>query len=610
MGTIQSVPKTRKGVRVYQGQAFCETSSISKIELLQGSRDTLCPMDPLLSVHFPTSATDSGKEGILRGPRRLFRLCTFALVVPVVLVTIPMYARLVLYPPHEFSMAPTDQRHVSGSSLWCQSQTFHMNGSFNAYMLPDIPTVKLERKRYTMLQRLRLSDDVKEYWGFNLLQGSKVTLSSCSRWEGAQVLILRGVNNLHHCAWIGEEDSSEEPAELDFMFTPQRGVPQGVPDSSNSTQQQPIPRISTQAKHQSHERRTNMANLIQEVVKMSKNKQEILGMLYKQSRHYSQEGSLSVELDPDEPLPAYYDSEDDPVKADLVETSPVDLNNAPQSQPSFLSDAPVPVKEALTQHKLKKGRRKGNKGKKKGNQKKAKGDLKFLENVRERRDLMQMEAEAINEEDGAFEVDEYEKRLPFHYVDGDSLPEGLHVEQHQPWVGRRLQPSGIADDRGTIDQRTANDRSMEEHRSSFSSSEEALASCSGVLLALPLVPDRRCNSFRRNVFNTITYDIPVTGTYYFVFSSDNEITDNKVLFNLTMDKVVYDVAPFHDLCLNKTECSLPVGFWSKDQAVVEVDGPPHWQEAYQLNTSCDPRVAVYLTFVLLVPLLILFCALR
>lgn len=61
-------------------------------------------------------------SGLLRGPRRVLRLCVFVLVLPAALITIPLYVRLVLYPPAHYPMMPTDQRLLSGhvSSFWCQ----------------------------------------------------------------------------------------------------------------------------------------------------------------------------------------------------------------------------------------------------------------------------------------------------------------------------------------------------------------------------------------------------------------------------------------------------------------------------------------------------------
>lgn len=63
-----------------------------------------------------------GQQQLLRGPRRVVRLCVFALLLPATLITIPLYARLVLYPPAHYPMMPTDQRLLAqhASSFWCQ----------------------------------------------------------------------------------------------------------------------------------------------------------------------------------------------------------------------------------------------------------------------------------------------------------------------------------------------------------------------------------------------------------------------------------------------------------------------------------------------------------
>lgn len=73
-------------------------------------------------------------------------------------------------------------------------------------------------------------------------------------------------------------------------------------------------------------------------------------------------------------------------------------------------------------------------------------------------------------------------------------------------------PDGIADDRGTINETTLNDKSNSEFWSSFSSSEEALLNCAGLILNLPLTPHRQCQSNLTEkeaeeayLTNTVTY---------------------------------------------------------------------------------------------------------
>lgn len=45
----------------------------------------------------------------------------------------------------------------------------------------DEPAVESEEVPVAMTRQLILEDDMKEYWGFYLLRGSSVTVSTCVR---------------------------------------------------------------------------------------------------------------------------------------------------------------------------------------------------------------------------------------------------------------------------------------------------------------------------------------------------------------------------------------------------------------------------------------------
>ena len=80
---------------------------------------------------------------------------------------------------------------------------------------------------------------------------------------------------------------------------------------------------------------------------------------------------------------------------------------------------------------------------------------------------------------------------------------------------------GIADDRGRIDHNHLNEsESLEE--SSFSSSEEAMLHCKGVLISQPLVPNGKCKNTTDPTQNVIAYTVEEDSYYYFIFSSANE----------------------------------------------------------------------------------------
>ena len=195
---------------------------------------------------------------------------------------------------------------------------------------------------------------------------------------------------------------------------------------------------------------------------------------------------------------------------------------------------------------------------------------------------------------------------------GNRIPDSASQSEEQIIGSHNISvPDTLTYERGYINQSFPNDWSAEEHRSSYSSSEEALASCDGVLLALPLMLNKRCKATHNTNDNRISYDIVQDGTYYFVFSSDNEIVTNELHFNITFDKMKYDTnSPIHE-CKNVTNCTLEVDFFSQGRTVVELQPfDNHWEKSYEVRTECTPRTSVYICFLLLAILLLFFCALH
>nr|XP_045613114.1 uncharacterized protein LOC123767468 isoform X1 [Procambarus clarkii] len=523
---------------------------------------------------------------LLRGPRRVVRLCVFALVLPALLITIPLYVRLVLYPPGHYPMVPTDQRLLSRhvSSVWCQSQTTHMNGSHSTFLSSGDPATCANRSTYYMLHSITLQDDVKEYWGFHLLKGSKVTVSACSSTNGAQLMILRGVENLRRCAWIGEEDSAEEvmiqdvedhagdsetqhgahvdgqnrqDQQPDLTEAQDELPPEG--DDTEDTGLQTIETDILNFKDHSEERRQDLHELLRQAVKMSKSKKEILRILHTVGRGRSQK-----------------------------------LPERIRHMMGLNSDEVLPPSSAETPQGTAAG----------GSQNKT-GEAKTLlkRSVRE--------LKPTEDYDGAFEIfDDVEEdsTITKHGRNKFNSKSKNPYDSVEKMVGGQIFfPEGLKFERGKFNQTTYMDGSNEEEVSSFSSSEEALASCEGVIMALPLVAYRSC-SYRWTETNKVVYDIPITGTYYFVFSSDNEISANNLFFNVTLERVEYDTRESQRVCTNTTDCLVPLAFWSNEETLVTVAQEDRWDRSYMLDTTCNPRVPVYLTFLLLAPLLILFCA--
>jgi len=172
------------------------------------------------------------------------------------------------------------------------------------------------------------------------------------------------------------------------------------------------------------------------------------------------------------------------------------------------------------------------------------------------------------------------------------------------------------------------DKSDEETNSSWSSSEEALAACEGVIHNNQLVGQTKCgdNSTEEELKSAMTefsHMVESSGFYYFIFSNDNEIIPNFVAANFELQKTVFDVDNHEEKCRNSTSCSLPLSFMSTQHVVVEVpasdsdsceyeaEGFTNYHNCHAVlraESICEPRGAVYLIFLLLVPVLILMFA--
>ena len=127
----------------------------------------------------------------------------------------------------------------------------------------------------------------------------------------------------------------------------------------------------------------------------------------------------------------------------------------------------------------------------------------------------------------------------------------------------------------------------------------------------------------------VTLNVEETGFYYFIFANENEITDNFLSATFDLHKTVFDVSAASESCTNVTRCSLPLRFFSKEHVVIEVPerDPPapgepdpcgdallgysSLSECHRVvwaESVCQPRRAVYMVFLLLVPVLILVFA--
>ncbi|XP_076637845.1 uncharacterized protein LOC143349998 [Colletes latitarsis] len=575
-------------------------------------------------------------------PLRLLRLCFLGMFLPSILVAGPMYLRYRVYSEQLYPLTVSDQRLIDAkvSTTWCQSQVIKVNTTFNAYLMSDEPKVKNDVEFVSMTRHLVLEDDMKEYWGFYLLSGSSVTVSTCVRWPGAWLTIIRGHKHLHECAFIGD-DSSEELEELleiaketgllTVNGTLQNESPSNEPEKMKRVQQ------GVEFHHKDHAHLQNsskyatnsMAHPYSSHELDAKAMRAILTELFaktldtkkkqKENPHHHYEGTF-VEMANIEKPPQYSPNLSKEMENKRAEREGPKLpkrqseegkfkfeQQSVQNRTKSTSEGSAEVLQEI----MDKINSLGNRGQKilkklmveiekKGTEGEAlrrvvdetMNDQKLsdTEKQRRRRDLVLSSSlrEELTEEDEA----------------GDAA-----IEEDM------LNPDGIAEDRGTVNETTLNDRSNSEFWSSFSSSEERLLNCKGLILNLPLTPHRSCTPRHEKEHDTasfankVTYRVPTNGYYFFVFSSENEIQPNFLRVRFELLKTVYNISnPVHSCKNSTTECSLPFKIFSNERTVLELPlsgNDSQWNEEYVVVSTCEPRTAIYVICIMLVPLFIL-----
>eukprot|EP00096_Caligus_rogercresseyi_P003197 TRINITY_DN1586_c0_g1_i3.p1 TRINITY_DN1586_c0_g1~~TRINITY_DN1586_c0_g1_i3.p1 ORF type:complete len:494 (+),score=115.27 TRINITY_DN1586_c0_g1_i3:186-1667(+) len=470
----------------------------------------------------------SSNSSAAKGPKRLCIFCTLAVFLPVLCLVIPIYMRFQALRPHLISLSPSDMKLLNQESMvstfWCESQKVSMNHSFNAYILKERPEIKRYRHKVSMKRQMVLKDDIKEYWGFYLLQGSEVKVNVCARHAGANFIVVKSLKNAKQCDYLGELDSFEEIDErsTEFMFEP------------------PVP---------------NHPNISLNVYGMGNNTSDSFIALNVTNRNESGSPNLVTER---ELMNEYI---------------------------SLFRDIPHGKRQALLR-KIKEALNTGT-------------DLEPLD--RSERDVGE-ERDVGGGEEMDFEEEAREARRIFTLIKNNRINQ---------------------------ENKNGNeDLSMEEEESSWSSSEEALQNCNGLLQNIALSPAIECriNGSIDSVSTEVALRVSQSGFYYFIFASENELRDNNLFATFQMKKTVFDIDTHRlESCQNSTSCELPLRFWSKDQIILEappndanefndcddvsaVSSLPECHRVMMAESVCVPRTHVYTVILLMAPMFILIFA--
>ncbi|KAB0803475.1 hypothetical protein PPYR_00445 [Photinus pyralis] len=570
-----------------------------------------------------------------KGPLRVLRLCLLGIALPMALVSVPLYLRYHVYANQLYPFAVSDMRLLDRriSTFWCQSQVVKVNdnATFNAFLLPQDPPMAPTLKPVSMVREIYLEDDMKEYWGFYLLAGSTVTVSTCVRWPGASLIIIRGHKHLHDCAYIGD-DSSEELEEI------AKGLMDGTyNDSSNSSAESDTNTPHLMKRHRSdvhfhhpyHSNGTNatvglkhdvpditdpkmlkvlLEALSKKTQKMNEQREKIIEKIERQkgSKKTFQKNS------PKEEPPTSYvktNSSASPGSAN-VQSDTVVFENL------TVSDKDIAILQAsvISEIKDEAGRQTAS-------------DELYMELSKKLDSLGDKQhkiLQKLNERAAGLsplDKGQIRGRRKREITISSAMHDMLNADDDEGNIAieEGFQVDGIADHHGEINETTLNDRSSSEFWSSFSSSEEALLNCEGLVLNLPLTPHMRCNAHlseesfdEASSTNKVTYQIPSNGYYFFIFNSENEVQVNYIRLRFQLNKTVYDVSSRTSFCENQTNsCALDLKFFSNEKTVMEVpitSNQSRWNEEFVVVSECQPRTIIYMCCAVSVPILIMLFA--
>lgn len=100
-----------------------------------------------------------------------------------------------------------------------------------------------------------------------------------------------------------------------------------------------------------------------------------------------------------------------------------------------------------------------------------------------------------------------------------------------------------------------------------------------------------------------------------MFTIAIEQVKNKLTVKFDLLKTVFNVSEATDICYNSTTCHFPLSFYSSEKVVVSLPAPDsntsqEWDRSFLVQCVCEPRMPLYLAFVLLLPIFLVFCAFR
>ncbi|GAB1860947.1 E3 ubiquitin-protein ligase APD1-4 middle domain-containing protein [Camponotus japonicus] len=509
----------------------------------------------------------------MHGIRRVLVFCILVAVLPITLIAIPLYLRHIIYADVAYAVTESDIMEINDgiSTIFCSEHTLQMNGTFNAFQMTQRPEITSKRKHLRLKKSMSLPDDTLEYWGFYLLKGATVTLSVCSRFPGASILVVKGERNLHTCGLLEHNINKEQTPDI---YLPGANKQVKIIYESNAqeinskepTMVEPLNILTTNIHTPNVSSENPMDGNEKVLIKYNNN---------------TNNNTLSHKLD------------------ENLKDIDILYNTAASYIKKHIDDQQESINSTRTLRHL---RRKMRKNKKK----KMRQDKKYTQDQDRELHIQKLKQELHSDK-----IDEKE-------MVGQEIKNEMGIKRFKR-DRELIKPPSLLD-QGIRHGGNANKNftSSSNEGSSISSFESSLFNCYGgaILLTHEFEPSNQCTNISYLLSSKhaqANHHVEEDGYYYYIFYSDNDIVSNDIYTIFDIYKPTFQYENVSKSCINATECSFSLNPLSADRIIVEIptkDGIEHNEidDTNILISICQPRMGAYMFFPIAMLVSVLACA--
>ncbi|XP_062545296.1 uncharacterized protein LOC134211920 isoform X2 [Armigeres subalbatus] len=527
----------------------------------------------------------------MHGVKRVIAFCILTAVLPASLIILPLYLRHTVFADVVYPIAESDIIEIRDgiSTVFCQRHSLQMNTSFNAFQLNQKPEISQNRKHIRLKKSMSLPDDTLEYWGFYLLKGATVALKVCSRYDGSRILVVKGERNLKTCGLLDHNKKkmgahfNTEHVQVKVTFESAAEVVDSSGITNNKSEKYESPDEGNHGGEDLTEEDMTAAESVDPYAGTN-----VKSKPTKQTKHTLETINSVNTRQQKSGINNTRNSGQEAVVKSHTTRKHTQASSTSEIPNTLLHSKEIPNNNHKHNHNYK---------------------------------------DFVVDESAESEDDQRQRRRRHHGKHGhrDKVDkQKADMQKSLSGVDIAMDTFGTRARRDTIYDRKINHGGnamnfSNNNSDSESSFENSLLECydGEILVAQGFPPSHLCKDVQyleSGIHMVTKHEVASDGYYYYIFYSDNDYVQNDIhaVFDIYKPTFQYSNISESKGCVNSTNCSFPISFWSDERVIVEVptrDGIEHEEDDITfLISTCQPRMAIYIIFPISVLFLVLTCA--